>query len=93
MTDFRIPVMDDPLGKYWEQPHDMTDVMIDETHALLTRRQFDGLRDYSGSKPTGVYPGKCWKGCDKAGWYVSWWGADSGDGMLQNFARDILVIE
>ena len=93
MTD-QIPIMDDPLGKYWDQPIDMTSVPIDKTHALLSPLQFHGLPDYSRSKPSGVYPGKCWKGLDRSGvWYLAWWGADSGDGMLQNFTRDILILE
>jgi hypothetical protein len=89
-----IPAMDDPLGKYWDQPEDMTEVPVDGSHAILTPRQFRDLPDYSRSTPSGVYPGKCWKGCDRSGdWYLAWWGADSGDGMLQNFVRGILIVE
>jgi hypothetical protein len=37
------------------------DILLDETHALLTQAQFDALPEYSYSVPTGVIPGKTWK--------------------------------
>jgi len=88
-----IPIMDDPLSKYWEQPKDMTDVVYDDNHALLDQRQVEGLLEYSRSRPSGVYPGKCWKAQDKSGaWYLCWYGPDSGDGLLANFVREIIVV-
>jgi hypothetical protein len=56
-----IPPITHPLGQHWRQP-DLSDVTMDDTHVLLTRRQFDALADYSTSTPSGVYAGKCWKG-------------------------------
>jgi len=88
-----IPVMDDPMGAYWKQPHDMTSVPFDDAHALITSQQFDGLAEYSRSTPSGVYPGKCWKAQTVLGeWYLCWFGPDNGDGLLKTFSRKILVL-
>lgn len=56
-----IPIMDDPLGKHWNQPHDIRSAPMDEETVLLTPAQYKGLHEYSTSMPTNVYPGKCWK--------------------------------
>lgn len=56
-----IPLMNDPLGKYWEQPRDIREVPMDDDVVLLSPSQFAGLHEYSATMPTGVYPGKCWK--------------------------------
>jgi len=89
-----IPVMDDPMGKYWKQSEGMTRVPFDHNHAILTRKQFSELRDYSRSRPSGVYPGKCWKSQTASGdWLLCWYGPDNGDGMLENFVRNILILE
>lgn len=56
-----IPEMTDPMGRHWRQPQDIREAPMDTTHVLLSRRQFDGLPEYSATSPSGVYPGKCWK--------------------------------
>jgi hypothetical protein len=58
-----IPIITDPLGKYWEQP-DRRQIQIVDGAACMTRKTFDQLAEYSGSVPTGVYPGKMWKRLD-----------------------------
>lgn len=72
-----IPVMDDPLGKHWEQPSDIRGVLMDETHVILTTRQLKGLHEYSTSIPTGVYPGKCWKRVQSTGTLLVWYGEEN----------------
>lgn len=70
-----IPEMTDPLGKYWEQPKDIREAEMDDTHVLLTQAQFDGLHDYSASLPTGTYDGKCWRafgGRKDPNWHLGW---------------------
>lgn len=71
-----IPAMTDELGRYWRQPADIRDAPIDGSHVLLTRRQFDGLSDYTASLPSGVYPGKCWRRRTAVGWVLVWFGVD-----------------
>lgn len=68
-----IPLMTDPLGKYWDQPRDIRQAPMDETHVLLTARQLDDLLDYSSSYPSGTYDGKCWKRQGEDCWYLCWY--------------------
>lgn len=55
-----IPPMTDPLGRHWRQP-DTDNFVLDDTHVIMSQRDFDSLSDYSHSYPSGVYHGKCWK--------------------------------
>lgn len=91
MTANSIPVMDDPLGKYWEQPENMQRVVMDETHVLLSKRQFSTLHEYSSTMPTGVYPGKCWKRQEKRNWLLCWYGEDV-DGKCSINWREVLLV-
>jgi hypothetical protein len=52
--------MTNPLGKYWEQPN-REDILVDDTHAVMTRNAFNHLKEYSVTNPTGAYEGKMWK--------------------------------
>lgn len=56
----QIPPMIHPLGRHWQQPprHHIT---VDDRHALMDRRAFEQLAEYSTSVPSGVYDGKMWK--------------------------------
>lgn len=99
-----IPPITDPLGRHWDQP-DMTAVEFDDTHALLTQAQFDGLPEYTTTTPGGVYPGKCWKaqgliwperhgGFPKptGKWYLRWYGESTiGPGFCSNHQREIII--
>ena len=60
MQDNTIPEMTDPLGKAWSQP-ERSEILIDDTHALMSRATLLKLANYSHSNPTGCYPGKMWK--------------------------------
>lgn len=103
MSMNQIPVMTDPLGRYWEQP-DLSSVLIDETHALLTSEQFDKLSEYSSSIPSGVYEGKAWKrhngefdeAFKRAGgqpyWQLGWFGPSDDPSKCSVNFRSILLI-
>lgn len=56
----KIPVMTDPLGKYWEQPK-LEDISFSLVYAWMTPKEFQQLKRYQTSTPTGVYAGKMWK--------------------------------
>lgn len=99
-----IPPITDPLGKSWNQP-ERSEILIDETHALMTRRTFDQLAEYSGSFPTGVYEGKMWKRHDgsfdreylrhggKPVWMLVWYGRCSKPDHVSNNFRTIVLID
>lgn len=55
-----IPPITDEMGKHWRQPNPQN-FLIDDTHVIMTQREFDQLAEYSTSYPSGVYHGKCWK--------------------------------
>lgn len=89
-----IPPMTDPAGKYWRQPDPAT-ILIDNTHAVLTRQQFDELLNYSTTLPTGTYPGKMWRGYrrhvdGRLCWFLYWYGAIVGD-QIEIEAREALI--
>ena len=91
--DNRIPAMIDPLGQYWEQPK-ISEIEIDDTHAVMEKGAFDKLLEYSTSTPSGVYIGKMWKGRYKTGeWYLAWFskGDDAGTYLNNNY-RIILSV-
>jgi hypothetical protein len=90
-----IPEMTHPYGKHWDQPKDIRDVDMDDTHVLLNRRQFDGLHEYSASLPTGVYEGKCWRREDAEGGDLLCWYDASPEGrpdLCTISFRRILII-
>lgn len=95
-----IPVMDDPLGKHWDQPADVRFIPMDDTHALLTSLQVSQLCSYDCTLPTGVYPGKCWQRREpKGGDFPNgrhlfvWYGAETPEGRCPILFREILVID
>lgn len=91
MTD--IPVMNDPLGKYWEQPKDIREAPMDDIYVLLTPRQIRELHEYSTTLPTGCYPGKCWQRLEKGPRHLLvWYGIAPDPNMCSIEFREILVI-
>lgn len=98
-----IPPTVHPLGQYWEQPP-MMEIEIDDTHALVPRRIFDALKEYSLSVPTGAYEGKAWRrqvgyfvyGCWRPAvpeqWLLCWYGVSEAKGKVSINARKILVL-
>ena len=55
-----IPVMTDPLGRYWEQPS-RDAILTDAVYAVMTMATWKSLCNYETSIPTGAYPGKMWR--------------------------------
>jgi hypothetical protein len=63
-----IPPMTHWMGSAWKQPK-LSEILIDDTHAVMTQRTFDKLLNYAHSQPTGVYEGKMYRKDD----YLHWW--------------------
>lgn len=70
-----IPPMTHPWGIAWKQP-DRNNLVLDDKYAVMYRRDFETLQDYTGSEPTGKYNGKMWKAqynyCGNRKWYLCW---------------------
>ena len=83
-----IPVMDDPLGRYWEQPS-RDDILVDDVYALMSKESFDKLHNYECSHPTGAYPGKMWRRDN----ILFWWVTSSKDSMYcVGLSREIIIL-
>lgn len=87
------------MGKYWHQPA-IEEILIDDTHALMTVQTLERLADYSHSQPTGVYPGKMWRSKMKhptrpheAQWWLCWFGEHPDPTICTNNYRRILVVD
>jgi len=82
----KIPAITNPLGKYWEQP-EISDIEIDDTHALMNHESFKKLKDYSRSQPTGAYAGKMWKCKHADKWVLRWFSIcpDDPKFLINNF--------
>lgn len=91
-----IPKMTHPLSSAWRQP-DMSNVLIDDTHAVMDEDTFDGLPEYSSSQPTGVYEGKCWKACNYSNvdkkWWLCWFDESPKPDCCSTNSREIILIE
>lgn len=87
-----IPPITDPLGRYWKQPK-VSDIEIDNNHALMEEETLDQLMEYSCSQPTGVYVGKMWKSKTYDGrWILRWFGYGESEDYCSNRSRSILVV-
>lgn len=95
--------MTDPLSKYWGQPS-VEDILVDDTHAIMTKKTLEQLKDYSHSRPSGVYHGKMWRmkeieyeegSCPRltGNWILCWYGPHSDPGYVSNNYRTILLID
>ena len=73
-----IPLMTHPDGAYWRQPS-AADILLDDTHALMSMATLAQLAHYDTSTPSGVYDGKMWA-CDRRLW------APDGELYLCSFA-------
>ena len=97
-----IPEMTNPLGQHWKQP-DRNKIAIDDHHALLTKADFAMLPEYSGSIPSGVYPGKMWKRLDGLfnsavdprdhRWLFCWFGIGIDKGRCSINFRPVLIAD
>ncbi|MCS2198022.1 hypothetical protein NXW20_21580 [Bacteroides faecis] len=52
--------MTHPYGMCWQQPPTYL-ILIDDTHAVMSRLDFEILMDYTRSQPSALYNGKMWK--------------------------------
>lgn len=87
-----IPVMDDPLGKHWDQPKDMLSAPVDDSHIILRPDQIASLPEYSRSLPSGVYPGKCWLRIDRDGRWLGWYGPETPEHTCKVNWREIIEV-
>lgn len=86
-----IPPITDPLGRSWTQPNHESIVVSDKL-ALMTQQEFDQLREYSGTIPSGVYPGKMWKAKLSDGtWQLRWFGESGNPDLCTNNSREIFI--
>lgn len=100
-----IPPITDPLGRAWKQP-DRALILINDTTAIMTRRTFESLAEYSATNPSGAYEGKMWRRHDgafdreflakggKPEWLLCWYGESRiGPGYVSNNSRKIVILE
>ncbi len=97
-----IPAITDPLGRHWGQPL-VRMILLDDTHAVMSKQSFDQLAEYSSTMPSAVYPGKMWsrhdglfdRSCtpENYRWLLCWYGEvpDNPARCSINF-RIILVV-
>lgn len=91
MTVDLLPLMTHELGRYWEQPR-RCDILIDDTHAVVSPRDFNRLKEYSSTLPSGVYVGKAWRARHSGRWWLRWYGAHPTDpDLCTNNERELLV--
>ncbi len=100
--DMPIPPITDPMGRHWRQP-DLTKLDVMGTYALLSRAEFEGLLEYSGTRPSGIYPGKCWRRQEyhhngltlipTGRWFLEWFGLVPGnDKVCSNNHLEIIIV-
>lgn len=98
-----IPPITDPLGAHWKQPPTAA-ILLDDTHAVMSRETFELLPEYSASRPTGAYVGKMWKRHDGAfdyafiarggrpKWLLCWYGtSERGAEWVTTNTRELLI--
>ncbi|EIU7557592.1 hypothetical protein LHV18_12470 [Providencia rettgeri] len=90
----RIPPMTNPLGKHWAQPNH-ENILIDDTHVIMSSKDFNSLAEYSNSIPSGVYAGKMWKAVAQDGRaFLRWFGLVEGrNDLCSNNQREIIIID
>jgi hypothetical protein len=60
-------------------------ICFDQEHFLISRNNFELLPEYSTTRPTGVYDGKCWKIRRGESWWIGCYIEESPphpDGLL-----------
>lgn len=58
---YTIPPMTHELSRGWLPQPNASSILIDQKHAIMNQSDFEMLRDYTASCPSGVYEGKMWK--------------------------------
>lgn len=82
-----IPPITDPLGRSWEQPN-TSEILIDDTHAVMTEKSFNRLHNYETTYPSGVYPGKMWR----CGNLLRWFDYHEDPNYCSNHQREIIIL-
>lgn len=88
-----IPPMTDPLGRHWDQPSDIREAPMDDTHVLLSSKQVAGLKEYSTSVPSGTYDGKCWKRKQGDDMFLCWYEPCNTPGQIGIGYRIIIEVD
>jgi hypothetical protein len=89
---YLIPRATDPMAKYFDMPN-RDEIVIDQTHAVMTEKTFDCLKNYSLSNPSGVYQGKMWKRKRSDGWFICWFTDSEQDGFCDTNTREIIILK
>lgn len=79
-----IPEIGYKPGNGWEQP-ETANIKVTDNFATLLQEDFDKLKEYSTSTPTGAYSGKMWKANERGtdNWLLCWYRpADGAQGMM-----------
>ena len=89
----QIPPITDPIGRNWQQPAAAL-IALDDFYAVMERKTFDDLAEYSSSIPSGVYAGKMWKRQDfnDSEWLLLWYGPSPDPNMCSINIRKILLV-
>jgi len=88
----KVPEMTDPLGKYWNNP-DRHKILICKDIAVMSKRSFKILHEYSTSLPSGTYTGKMWKRQSTEGWKLVWYGdICESDNTIAIYYRKIAIL-
>jgi len=71
-------------------------ICLDVNHFLISREDFYALPEYSTSRPTGVYDGKCWKALNRSSgeWWIGCYLEEDPphpDGLLTPFRLALIV--
>jgi len=86
-----IPAMTDPLGRSWEQPP-ASEILVDESHAVMTNTTLLRLHAYDHSIPTGVYTGKMWRRREASGHLLCWYGPSEKPNECSINYRPVLLV-
>lgn len=60
MTHNQIPLMTDPLSRFWDQPP-IDGILTDEKNAIVSDEDWEKMAHYGCSIPSGTYSGKIWE--------------------------------
>lgn len=82
-----IPISQIPKERYWRQP-DRSEIIVDDTHALMSLSAFNELQDYPEKYHAYRYVGKMCR--DKDLFY--WYGHHRDENMVSLHFRRILTL-
>ena len=85
-----IPPITDPICRAcWNQPHRRF-IEMDDKSALMSEQTFRGLKEYSHSRPSGIYVGKMWKAQVRDKWFLRWYDGNPNHILIRQ--REILIL-